>query len=101
VLLNDHVFTRLQLSTKKQFCSVGIYARSLHDRAMAEAVSCFPVTVKTWVPSQARPYGICDGQSGTGTGTGFSLSALVFPVRSIVPVLHTHSFVTNVYNFTS
>lgn len=67
-MLNDHVFARLQLFTEKQFCSVGIYARSLHDRAMAEAASCLPVTVETGVRSQARPYGICDGQSGTGTG---------------------------------
>jgi len=96
--VNDHVFTSLQLSIEKRFCSVGIYVRSLHDRAMAQAVSCLPVTVKTWVRSQARTYGICDVQSGTGTG--FSLSALVFHCL-IYCTNAPYSFVTNVYHFTS
>jgi hypothetical protein len=47
-------------------------------RAMAQAVSCRPLTVEAQVHVQINPCGICGGQSGTGTG--FSLSSLVFPI---------------------
>jgi hypothetical protein len=38
---------------------------------MAEVVSSQPVTMEAQVHSQASQYGICGGQSGSGTG--FSL----------------------------
>jgi hypothetical protein len=34
---------------------------------MAQAVSCRPLFVATWVRSQASPCGICGEQSDTGT----------------------------------
>ena len=92
------VLTSVQLSTEEEFCSVGIYARSSRDRAMAQAVSCLPVTVETWVRSQARPHGICHRESGTGTGS--FLSALDFPCQFYSANV-LYSFVTNVYNFSS
>ena len=45
--------------------------------AMAEVVSCQPVTTETLVKFQARPCGICSGQNGTGTG--FPPNTSVFP----------------------
>jgi hypothetical protein len=44
---------------------------------MAQAVNRRPVTTEARVQSRVSPCGICDGQRGTGTG--FSLSTLVFP----------------------
>jgi hypothetical protein len=48
-------------------------------RAMAQAVSRRPLTAEAEVRSRVRPYGICGGQSGTGTG--FSPSTSVFPCQ--------------------
>jgi hypothetical protein len=43
---------------------------------MAEAVSCWPLTVEAQVHTWVNPCSICGGQSGTGTG--FSLNSSVF-----------------------
>ena len=48
-------------------------------RAMAQTVSCQPLTAEAWVPFRASPCGIYGGQSGTGTG--FSPRTSVFPCQ--------------------
>ena len=45
--------------------------------AMAPAVSCGPLNVKTWLHSTARPHGIGGGQSGTKTEDSLSTSVFV------------------------
>jgi hypothetical protein len=55
---------------------------------MAQAVSRRPVTPESRVRFQASPCGICGGQSGSGAG--FSLSAVMNP-----SVLHVHLSVTD------
>jgi hypothetical protein len=35
---------------------------------MAQAVSHRPLTAQAWIRARVNPYGICGGQSGTGTG---------------------------------
>jgi hypothetical protein len=46
---------------------------------MAQAVSRRPLTAEARVRSRVSPCGICDGQSGTGTG--YSPSTSVFPCQ--------------------
>ena len=46
---------------------------------MALAVNRQPLSIEAQIQSQASAHGICDGQSGTGTG--FSLGMLVFPCQ--------------------
>jgi hypothetical protein len=38
-------------------------------RAMAQTVSCRPLTAEARFRSRISPFGICGGQSGTGTGS--------------------------------
>jgi hypothetical protein len=57
----------------------GFVVTRSNGRAMAQAVSCRPVTAEARVRSRVVPCGFCGGQRGTGTGFlpeyfGFSLS---------------------------
>jgi hypothetical protein len=45
---------------------------SIFDRTVAEAVSCRHISTEARVRALFSPYGMCGGQSGTGTG--FSVS---------------------------
>jgi hypothetical protein len=51
---------------------------SAGGRAMAQAVSHWPLTVEARVHARVNPCGICGGQSGTGTGF---LRVLRFPLQ--------------------
>jgi hypothetical protein len=56
---------------------------------MAQVVSRRPLTEEARVRARVKPFGICGGQSGTGTG--FSRSSSVFPCRYHSTVaLQTH-----------
>jgi hypothetical protein len=74
-----------------------------YGRAMAQAVSRRPLTAEARVRSRFSPIGICDGQSGTGTG--FPQVLRFSPVSFIPPVLHykvkrkkTIVFITGLHN---
>jgi hypothetical protein len=54
--------------------------------AMAQAVSCRPLTTEAQVCSWVNPYGLYGGQSGAGTG--FPPSSSASPVNIIPPALH-------------
>jgi hypothetical protein len=51
--------------------------------AMAQVISCWPLTTEAQVCAQVSPCGIIGGQSGTGTG--FSPSSSDFPCQYIIP----------------
>ena len=53
--------------------------KMFHGHALAQVVSCQPLTAEAWVHSQASLCGICGGQSGIGTG--FSPNTVVFPCQ--------------------
>lgn len=65
---------------------------------MAEAISHWPLTMKTLVQFQASLCGICGGKSGIGS-VYFRVLQL-YSVYIILPLLHTHSSVTD-YNLTN
>jgi hypothetical protein len=56
--------------------------------AMAQAVSCWPLTMEACVRAQVIPCGICGGLSGTGTGFAPSSSVLPCQYHSTM-ALHT------------
>jgi hypothetical protein len=59
------------------------------DCAMAQVVSCRPLTTEAQVRARVSPCVICGGQ--TGTGTGFSPSSSVFPCQHhSTMALHSH-----------
>jgi hypothetical protein len=57
----------------------------------SDSYSLWPLTVESWVHFQFSPWGVCGGQSSTGSG--------LFPIIQFFttcitpPVLHTHSFI--------
>jgi hypothetical protein len=56
-----------------------MYIEKYVGRAMAQAISRWPLTTEARVHAWVDPYGICGGQSGTGAG--FSQSSSVFPCQ--------------------
>jgi hypothetical protein len=63
-------------------------ARSRVGRAMAQAVSRWPLTAEARVRARVNPCGICGGESGTGQV--FS-EYFGFPCKDIIPpLLHIH-----------
>jgi hypothetical protein len=50
---------------------------------MPQAVSHWPLTEETGVPTRVIPCGNCVGQCGTGTG--FSPVSSIFPVNTMSP----------------
>jgi hypothetical protein len=58
---------------------IQIVLQTMLGRAMAQAVSRRPPTAEARLRSRVSPYGICGGQSGTGTG--FSPSTSFFPCQ--------------------
>jgi hypothetical protein len=71
------------------FCNFQYLMQAL-GRAMAQVASHWPVTTKAWLHAQVRPCGICGGQNGTGTG--FSLSYLVFSCQYHSAGADTHMY---------
>jgi hypothetical protein len=61
----------------------------LVGRAMAQTVSRRPPNAEARVRARVSPFGICGGQSDTGTG--FSPSSSISPVSIIPPGLHTRN----------
>jgi hypothetical protein len=59
----------------------------MRGHAMAQVVSCWPLTVKTRVWGLVISCGLCGGQSSSRTG--FSVSSLVYLVNIILPGFHT------------
>jgi hypothetical protein len=74
-----------RLASAKSRCGKGTESRFFglleagKGRAMAQAVSRWPLTSEARVRARVDPCGICGGQSGTGTG--FSPSSSVFPCQ--------------------
>ena len=68
-----------------------VYTFSSGDHAMSQAVILWPLTVQSWVKSHATLCGIRGGQSGTSVD--FSLSASVFLIGIVPPMLSTILFV--------
>jgi hypothetical protein len=56
-------------------------------RAMAQAVSCWPLAIEARVRAQVTSCGICGGRRATGTGYSQSSSVRLLLVISL---LHTH-----------
>lgn len=67
-----------QFSCPKTSCSKS------GGRAMVQRVSCWPLTVAVWVPTQAKICEVCNQQ--IGIGTGFSLRNSILPVSMILPI---------------
>jgi hypothetical protein len=67
------------------------YFKVLGGRATAQAVSRRPLTAEAQVHARVNIYGICRGQSDTGTG--FSPSSSALPCQ-----YHPPSLSTNIYH---
>ena len=68
--------------------------------AVAQTISCCFTTMEAWLQSQISSCEICGGQSGTGTG--FSLSTLVYPthrhsINTAYAFVHLSPVVCNLY----
>jgi hypothetical protein len=62
----------------------------ISGRAMAQAVSCWPLTAEARFHAWVSPCGICGEQSGTGTG--FSPSSFIYPCNyHSTMALHTRT----------
>jgi hypothetical protein len=66
-----------------------VSAKCVLGRAMAQAVSSWPLTMEAWVHAQVNPRGICGGQSGTGTDFSPSSSVPLSIYHSTI-ALQTH-----------
>jgi hypothetical protein len=81
-------FWPLTMEAQVSSCWITILCPSVsvnQGRAMAQGVSCWPLTT----PLNSRPCGICSGQSGTGTGPSQSYSVFSCQYHSTI-ALHTH-----------
>jgi hypothetical protein len=68
---------------------ISITVSSRKGRAVVQVISCRPVTAEARVGARVNAYGICGGQSGTGTGFSPSSSVFLCQYHSTV-ALQTH-----------
>jgi hypothetical protein len=79
-------FSRLFVKLLHRKCI--LYYHTPQVRAMPQAVFRRPLTAEAQFRSRVSPCGICDGQSGIGTGFSSSYSVLPYQYHSTV-ALHT------------
>jgi hypothetical protein len=74
--LSERKMFRTKFLEKITYILCQVHFHKIH--AMAQAVSCWPLTAESRVRAWLDTCGICGGQSGTGAG--FSPSSSVFPL---------------------